>query len=86
MKEHKYEWIDRLGGKPDLSVYYDRIYRMIMESYPDPVCIERYLDVFETPAIRFNAFIALTDMANGGYTKIDRYGANGPIRSFQRQT
>lgn len=83
--KQKYEWITRPGGKPDLSVYYERINNMTMELHPKPVSIERYLDGFETPAIRFNALVALTDMATGGYTKIDRDGANGPIHSFQLQ-
>ncbi|XP_055309450.1 uncharacterized protein LOC129573182 [Sitodiplosis mosellana] len=85
LEEHKYEWIDRLGGRPNLSDYYNRIDEMVMEHDRDPVDIQRYLDVYETPATRFNALIALTDKATDGSISIDRYTANGPIRSFRRE-
>lgn len=82
-------WIDSLGQKPDLDEYYERISNMYLDKAinvgegEDEVAIEDYLRAYDTPTIRFNALVALTDMATYRKIKIIRDGANGPIRSFR---
>lgn len=80
------KWTD--VGRPDFTNFYEHINDMLLKSELDSVDVSHYIADYDNADERFNAMVALTNMASDGIITIITYRQDNQehIRSFQLAT